>query len=186
MDERQWFEEVYRQHVDLLFRVGRRLQSPGSGDDALDDIIQEVFLALWDRRAELMNHPNVGGWLMEALKFRVSNARSKLTRRALRHAYSLDDEDALPVADVGESPEQRAALARQIDALTDLLGEENARLFLAHVLEGRTAHELAVQQGVSDSCMGMRIYRLRKQLARHPEVFFSLLLLALRWRHLSI
>lgn len=186
MDERQWFEAVYRQHIDLLVRVGRRLQSSSSGDDALDDIIQEVFLALWDRRAELMHHPNVGGWLVEALKFRVSNARSKITRRSLHHAYSLDAEDAMPIADGGETPEQRAALAKQLDALTDLLGEENARLFLAHVLEGRTAHELAAQYGVSDSCMGMRIYRLRRQLAKHPEIFFTLLLFALRWRHLSI
>ena len=176
MEAQEWFEQVYRQYADFLFRVGRRFQGPGEGEDALLDLIQEVFLVLWDRREELMAHPNVGGWLVEALKFRIRGARTKLNRRALRHAYSLDEEDAAPIADTDVTPEQYAAMRQHIDAIRELLGEENAELFLAYVLDGRSAHELALERGVSDSCIWMRIARIKKRLARHPDVFFTILL----------
>lgn len=186
MDEREWFERVYRQNAGLLYRVGRRLLSPEQDEDALYDILQDVFLALWDGRRELMAHPNVGGWLMQALKFRVSNARSKQLRRNLRAAYSLDEDDAPAVAAGGETPEELAALAQYMQALCDLLGEDNARLFLAHALQRRTVHELAAERGVSDSCVAMRLFRLRRQIRLHPEIFFSILMIALHFRSLTI
>ena len=176
MDAQEWFSQVYRQYADFLFRVGRRFQSPGENEDILLDLIQEVFLVLWDRREELMHHPNVGGWLVEALKFRIRGSRSKMTRRALHHAYSLDEDDAAPIADSDITPEQYAATRQHIDAIRALLGDENAELFLAYVLDGRSAHELAQERGVSDSCIFMRIARIKKRLARHPDVFFTILL----------
>lgn len=186
MDERTWFEQVYRQHVDLLYRIGRRLQSPSIDEDALDEILQEVFLTLWDRRDALMNHPNIGGWLTQALKFRVSGRQSKLSRRALHHAYSLDEDDAPPVADGSDSPETLAALSGHYDALRDLLGEEDARLFLAHVLGGKTVRELSAEYGISESGVSMRLFRLRKKLRAHPEIFYAVLLWAWHFRRLTI
>ncbi len=67
MEERAWFEQVYRQNVDLLFRVGRRLLDSDENPDTLYDMVQEIFLLLWDRRETLKTHPNIGGWLMAAL-----------------------------------------------------------------------------------------------------------------------
>ena len=71
VEERAWFELVYRQNVDLLFRVGRRLLDSDENPDTLYDMVQEIFLLLWDRRETLKTHPNIGGWLMAALKFRI-------------------------------------------------------------------------------------------------------------------
>ena len=71
VEERAWFEQVYRQNVDLLFRVGRRLLDSDENPDTLYDMVQEIFLLLWDRRETLKTHPNIGGWLMAALKFRI-------------------------------------------------------------------------------------------------------------------
>ena len=49
VEERAWFEQVYRQNVDLLFRVGRRLLDSDENPDTLYDMVQEIFLLLWDR-----------------------------------------------------------------------------------------------------------------------------------------
>ena len=46
MEERTWFEQVYRQNVDLLFRVGRRLLDSDENPDTLYDMVQEIFLLL--------------------------------------------------------------------------------------------------------------------------------------------
>ncbi|MFR5794527.1 MAG: RNA polymerase sigma factor [Christensenellales bacterium] len=95
----------------MLFRVGRRLLDSDENPDTLYDMVQEIFLLLWDRRETLKTHPNIGGWLMAALKFRILGERGRVTRRALRHAYSLDDDGAAPVSDRALSPEERAVFA---------------------------------------------------------------------------
>lgn len=178
MDEREWFEKLYRDNADFLFRIGRRLLSPGESEDVLLDILQEVFLTAWDRRESLMAHPNPGGWLVEAVKFRIRGSRAKTQRRSLRHARSLDEEDAAPpIADSGPSPEQSAILRDHLDKLEQVVGKENAGLFVGWALEGRSAGELAELYKLSVSCVWMRLSRTKKKLAEHPEIFYIFLVM---------
>lgn len=176
MNQEAWFSEIYQQYADFLFRIGRRLLEKGS-EDLLYDAVQDTFLLLWDRRDELQSHPNIGGWLVEAVKFRIRGSRAKVTRRALRHAYSLDEEDALPLEDSASlSPEQSAVLQSRMEQLRELLGEENANLFIDYTLNGYSAKDLARTYGISESCVWMRISRIKKKLMAHPEIFYVLLL----------
>lgn len=177
MSQEQWFENAYQQYADFLMRIGRRLLTDGS-EDMLYDAIQDSFLLLWDRREELQSHPNIGGWLVEAVKFRILGSRAKVTRRALRHAYSLDEEDVLPLEDpLVLSPEQSAVMQDRLDQLRGLLGEENAALFIDYTLNGFSAKDLADRYGVSESCVWMRISRMKKKLTEHPEIFYTVLLM---------
>ena len=161
MDERAWFEQAYAEYADFLYRIGRRLLA-GRSEDVLYDAIQDVFLTMWNKRAELTAHPNPGGWLVTALKFRLRTD----SRRAARHsALSLDDEDnPLPVEDTrSPSPEESAVLASHVEQLRALLGEEQTQLFLDYALH---------RYGVSPECVWVRISRLRKKIAQHPEIFY--------------
>ena len=150
MEERAWFEQVYRQNVDLLFRVGRRLLDSDENPDTLYDMVQEIFLLLWDRRETLKTHPNIGGWLMAALKFRILGERGRVTRRALRHAYSLDDDGAAPVSDRALSPEERAVFAGHIQAIRRLLKPDMAELFIDYAVNGCTPQQLAQKNGLTE------------------------------------
>ena len=177
MTQEQWFEQTYQQYADFLMRIGRRLLTDGS-EDALYDAIQETFLLLWNRREELQSHPNIGGWLVEAVKFRIRGSRAKVTRRALRHAYSLDEEEAMqPEDSAALSPEQNAVMQNRLEQLRELLGEENAALFIDYTLNGYSAKDLADRYGVSESCVWMRISRMKKKLMEHPEIFYTVLLM---------
>ena len=80
MDERAWFEQTYAEYADFLYRIGRRLLA-GRSEDALYDAIQDVFLTMWNKRAELMAHPNPGGWLVTALKYRLLSDGRRTARR---------------------------------------------------------------------------------------------------------
>lgn len=168
----QWFENAYQQYADLLLRIGRRLLQ-SEDEDVLYDIIQEAFLTLWQKRAQLIDHPNIGGWLVEAVKFRIMGSRAKVTRRSLHHAYSIDEENAMPIEDQRAlSPEENAILRDRTEQLRELLGEENANLFLDYTLNGSTAKELSAIYGISESCVWMRISRMKKKLIQHPELFY--------------
>ena len=171
MDERAWFEQTYAEYADFLYRIGRRLLA-GHSEDALYDAIQDVFLTMWSKRAELMAHPHPGGWLVTALKYRLLSDGRRTSRRGA--ALSLDDpENPLPVEDAHvPSPEESAMLESHIDQLRALLGEEQTQLFLDYVLCGYSAKELASRYGVSPECVWVRISRLRKKIAQHPEIFY--------------
>lgn len=175
MDEREWFTDLYRRYADMLARVGRRLLYPNAGEEDVAELVQDVFLLLWNKREALREHPNPGGWLIQALKFRAAHRRDAAMRERLRAAYSLDAEDAAPVCAEGETPEERAAMAVHTEAIKALLGEEDGALFLAYVLEGKSARQIAENLGLSLSCVSMRIYRLRRRLREHPEIFFAIL-----------
>ena len=137
---------------------------------------RRYFLTAWNKRVQLMRHPNPGGWLVEALKFRVMSARTRSQRKSLREAYSLDEEDSpAPVAEKELSPEQSAILAGHMRKLRELLGQENAEIFLAWAVEGRSAAEIAAAHDLTTSCVWMRISRSRKKLAAHPELFYIFL-----------
>ena len=178
MNEKEWFEHLYQQHADYLFRLGRNLL--GGGDDgALYDLMQDTFLDAWDKRAALMKHPNIGGWLTLSLKNRASAFRQKTRRRSAHSAYSLDDGESRPLAGQTMTPEQVALLKDRIAALNDLLGEDNARLFLAYAVEGCTARELSGKWGLSEDCIWMRISRMKRKLVAHPEIFYAMLLLTI-------
>ena len=64
-----------------------------------------------------------------------------------------------------------------IDQLRALLGEEQTQLFLDYALHGYTAKDLAARCGVSPECIWVRISRLRRKIAQHPEIFYILILL---------
>lgn len=176
MDERAWFEGAYAQYADFLYRIGRRLLA-GRSEDVLCDAIQDVFLTMWNKRAELTAHPNLGGWLVTALKFRLRTDSRRAARRGT--PLSLDDaENPLPVEDTHvPSPEESAVLQSHIAQLRALLGEEQTQLFLDYALHGYTAKDLAMRYGVSPECIWVRISRLRRKIAQHPEIFYILILL---------
>ena len=64
---------------------------------------------------------------------------------------------------------------RDVDArraVSALLGEEQTQLFLDYALHGYTAKDLAKRCGVSPECIWLRISRLRRRIAQHPEIFY--------------
>lgn len=176
MNEREWFERMYQEHADMLFRLARHLLQ-GSDDSAVYDLLQDTFLDAWSKRALLSAHPNVGGWLVLSVKNRAAAMAGKAKRRSLRHAYSLDEEEARPIADAAMTPEQEALLQERTAAIRALLGEENAALFLAYTVDGCSARELGRQWGLSEDCVWMRISRMKRKLVAHPEIFYAAMML---------
>lgn len=178
MNEREWFEQIYHDHADMLFRLGRHLLG-GQDDSTLYDLMQDTFLDAWSKREKLMEHPNIGGWLALSLKNRAMAAQQKARRRGMRNAYSLDDEESAPVADSAMTPEQETLLGDRVAALRDLLGEENAALFLAYAVDGCTAREIGRRWHLSEECVWMRISRMKRKLVAHPEIFYAMLMLVI-------
>lgn len=176
MNEMVWFEATYDRYADYCFRLADRLLG---GADAALDVVQDAFLAMWKRRGELIAHPNIGGWLTVTVRNRATTLLRERSRRARRHAYSLDEIECAPVTAPDLTPEQQAELSSRMSDLRKLLGDEDAEMFLAFIVGGYKAKELAARYGMKENRFYMRISRMKKKLAAHPELFYALLLCSL-------
>ncbi|MEG1013570.1 MAG: sigma-70 family RNA polymerase sigma factor [Clostridia bacterium] len=177
MSDEQWLEQIWREHYKLLYDTGRyTLQGQPERMDRLYDDIQNAFLALWNKREKLKNHPNIGGWLVCALRLQLKTSAGKVYRDASHRAYSIDDENAPSLEDTQQSVDADLLAEDKRTALKEVLGEENAVLFLAYTLGNQTAKELAAKYGMSEASIWVRISRIKKKLLGHPEIFYVFLL----------
>ena len=169
-----WLEKLYRQHYELLYRLGSRLCAHyGLPPDSLYDQMQEVFLILWRRREALKAHPNPGGWLVNALKLQLMAQSRKPAQKEAPLSPSAEK-----IAEGPPTPPELFLQKEAVRAVERLLGRETAALFFAYTLEGIPGRELATRLGISEASLRMRVSRAKKKLMQHPEVF-SLLLFSL-------
>ena len=89
------FEEVYRQHVQAVFRfamsvVGRR--------ELAEDLTSEAFLALW-RNFDGIDHSQLPGWLIAVVRNRARDwwRHQQVEQRHLEHAMEPPASEAPPL-----------------------------------------------------------------------------------------
>lgn len=176
MNELDWFESTYHRYVDFCFKLGRNYMRNMQDDGILYDMVQEVFVLLWVKRKELMEHPNIGGWLALAVRYRMLNHHAEIRKQRLHRAYSIDAECVPEIKAMDLTPEQCVELQSKVDELRRFLGEEDASLFLAYAAEGYKAKDLSRKYQLPENTVYMRIHRIKKKLAAHPELFYALIL----------
>lgn len=181
-----WLEELYGQYYTMLYKAGMRLCKTPAQFSGLYDELQEVFVALWRKREQLLHHPNIGGWLVCALRLQLLARAQKGAKEFHSTAFSLDDENAPALraeSSMPAEPTEALLYQEKIEALESLLGADHAQLFLAYTLEGRSAKELATQYRLTEASVWMRISRMKKKIMEHPEIFSLLLFSLLGFTH---
>jgi RNA polymerase sigma factor (sigma-70 family) len=176
-----WLEELYERDYALLYRVGRVfLGSNAAQETLIEDQIQETFVRAWQKRSSLQKHPNPDGWLVECFRNCLMNACKKQSREWKHHAFSIDAENAQPLADkVHLSPDDYARTKEQINLLRRLLGEKDADIFLRYCVYGEKASTIAAELNISDQALRMRISRLKKKILSNRTLFSCLVTLCL-------
>lgn len=116
---------------------------------AAEDLLQEVFVALWEHRLRLDLRRPVGGWL-----FVVShNKAAAYLKKRVRETLALS---AAPAPD-GPAAEQRAAVETELfeqqwarlEAAAERLPARQQRVFRLCRYEGKSAEEAAALVGIS-------------------------------------
>ena len=83
------------------------------------------------------------------------------------------------MSDRALSPEERAVFAGHIQAIRRLLKPDMAELFIDYAVNGCTPQQLAQKNGLTASCVWMRLNRCKRRLREHPEFFYLFLLIVL-------
>jgi RNA polymerase sigma-70 factor (ECF subfamily) len=156
-DERAHFEALFRDtRAALLDYLARR----AAADDA-GDLLAEVYLVAWRRRADLPAGDERRLWLYGVAQRVVAEHRRRTWRRIEAEA------GAPPPGDRPAADEERGAAVRQaLESLSAL----DRELVTLTAWEELTPAEAARVVGITANNARVRLHRIRSRLARHPRL----------------
>lgn len=168
-------EEHYRAIAPKLTSY---LVGSGSSYEQACDIVQETFLRIWKRRDDLQDDASQ----VSGLAFTIArNYRNDLARKAKHEVLQAEISDAdygsdetgcrAPADDAfvlpdrpGELAEETAALRARLRAALEEVPPLLREAFLLFQLGEMSIREIAVQTGVSESLVKVRIFRAKEKL----------------------
>ena len=183
MFENNDFGKVYVAHFSKMKRFAQEYVS--SEEDA-ENIVQDVFLELWEKRAVLSMPVNLMAFLFTATKNRcVDHLRHKTVVRET--ADKLMEEQRLLLKmkfDSLEAFDQNFLTDSDIEEILnkaiDSLPEKCRQIFIKSRIEGKKQKEIAAELNVSintvETQMGIAYKKLRDELKDYLPLLFFLLI----------
>lgn len=160
--DRDAFELVFRHWYPRLADYACRLLD---GADAAEDAVQDVFVAIWDRRDRLPDADALAGYLFRAVRNRSLNQLRHRRTAGRLLALHGDDPVIAPDAETGLEDQELDAAYRA--ALADL-APRGREIFLLSRDQGLTYPEIARTLGISvktvETLMGRALAALRERL----------------------
>lgn len=170
-DDREAFTELYNRYWDKLFTVAmHRL----ADEHEAEEVVQEVFLSLWQRRYTLKLTHTINTYLSVAVKYRIINHLDKQYRKK-EHINSLAI--SLPQGEDSTShwlseKELRAQLEKSIKQLPP----KCRIVFLLSRDEQKTNAEIAAELNIAEKTVEAHMTRALGALRQNLNLSVPLLL----------
>ncbi len=108
--DQQAFEALYLRHSQVLFRY---LNSMLRRNEAVEEILQETFLVVWEQAALFEGRASVKTWL-----FRIAHYKAVSWLRKNQNALSLEESPELAGDPSGVSVDEADALRQALEKLS--------------------------------------------------------------------
>ncbi len=150
---------------DFSDAVWRFIRSRVASDADADDVLQEVFLKVHDRRTQLRDSERVAGWV-----FRIaSNAVTDHHRRNAKHEHPPPELEPKPARPKPVAVDSEQLLVQCIRPFVAQLPAHYQEAIELTELQGMTQAEAAEHVGMSVSGMKSRVQRGRGKLRQALE-----------------
>ncbi len=154
------FLEIYRRNKDKIAgHLLRLLKSPA----LVEEVLQEVFLVLWEKRQALNKEQNLSGYL-----YRVAVNKSKNIFRRLAYDKRMRADFLENIYGPAENPIEAwledKDTKRVLDALLDTLPPQQRKVFILCKLEGLSYKEVSEQLQISETTVNSHIRNANKSL----------------------
>lgn len=159
-DPPQTLADVYARYAGLVYRIARRL---GVADEAVEDVMHEVFLVVHRRLPEYDGRAAMSTWLYHLTRGVVSNHHRRRAREARR--LSLVAEDGRSAADP-ETLTRRQRAIEFVQRFIETLDEDQRLVFELAEIDGLSVPEIAEIAGVGVNTAYSRLRLARKRFAR--------------------
>ena len=175
------FEEIYLDYFPRLLRFAR--EYVGSEEDA-ENIIQDVFMTLWERRNDLKVHISMVSYLFLLIKNRcIDHLRRKIHaekgKKEIQKQYDLEMQMklySLEALDQGLISD--TDIERIITNAIDSLPAKCREIFIRNKMDGKKYKEIAEELQISvntvENQMSIALRKLREQLKDYMPIFLFL------------
>ncbi|MBB2149259.1 RNA polymerase sigma factor [Pedobacter gandavensis] len=164
------YTEIYNRHKNLL---QNHLYKKLGDLELVKDVLQDLFVKLWDQKSELPITDNLPGYLFSAARNRVFNhlSRQQVASKYISSLHTFINEDNY-ITDLAIREKEFAKIIRQeIEALPAKMRE----VFLLS-RDGHFSHEeIAKQLGISPQTVSKQISNALKTLRLRLGVLFYFL-----------
>lgn len=148
------FTEIYNRYWQALLHTAFHILQD---KEAVQDIIQDVFISLWMRRSEV-NIKNLNGYLHQAVRFSVFKAI-----REMRHDRTFYERlTAVTVDIITDDPLLFKEQQQLIQQLIDTMPKDWQEAFLLSRENNMTFKQIAELLGISEKTVEKRISRSLK------------------------
>jgi RNA polymerase sigma-70 factor (ECF subfamily) len=154
----QDFEQLYARHAGAVRGYAMRRCDP----ETADDVVADVFLVAWRRRAELPEEPLP--WLLGTARHVMANHARGQSRRVRLH-----DRLAAEPAIVAQPAQAEGRESARVRAALSSLSERDRELLLLMAWEGLELRQAAEVLGVRPNTLAVRFHRARRRLSAALE-----------------
>ncbi len=151
------FERLYRDNYPFVWAAARRCGAP---DDAVGDVVQDVFVTAHRRLDELRWEVSPRGWLYGVTRRVAFRYRRSAARTARRNAA------VARTSARSEAPHARLEAARELERLLARIDAEQRQAFEMSELLGMSGPEIAGELGVPLNTVYSRVRLARRRLER--------------------
>ncbi len=165
------FEQIYKLYWTQLFNTAYKLLPE---KEKCNDIIQNVFTDLWNRRATL-DLDNPSAYLHTAVRFQVLK---QVSRNPKNNAFteSFETELISPLTTDGEVLEKEVKVL--IELFIKALPQKRRDIFLMYYFKGLSTSQIASQLNVSQKTVQNQLATASNALRlRLTQLFLSMLIL---------
>lgn len=169
--DRSAFKSIFDTfYLQLYFHCRKYIPDP----EEAKDLLQNVFLRLWERREEIKIEVSLKAYLFRSVQNECLNFI-----RSLHPNVSLSDIDSeCTVPDIGvpSAPDEDAEgqeIEKTIDSIIDTLPEQCRKIFIMSRMKGMRNKEIAEYLSVSVRTVDTQIYRALKIMKKGLKDFLS-------------
>lgn len=164
------FEALFHEYHQPLLRFVERIVF---NRDACEDIVQSVFISLWENAGSLEIRQSIQAWLFQAVRFKGLTHLRNLNIQDKHKLLFLENE----ITEMTECEQYDVAeLSKKINDSIASLPEEMQKIFRLKYIDGLMVKEIAEQLTISENTVKTQLKRaktkLRVKLARASFIYF--------------
>ncbi|MBZ4037662.1 RNA polymerase sigma-70 factor [Flavobacterium sp. 17A] len=158
-DDQLAYTEIFERYSRVLVNHAYKILN---NRDEANDVVQEVFLSIWNRRMELIITGTLSSYLYKATKNRILNhiAHEKVVSRYVDSISNFIENDYVFADSKLRERELESIIAKEIA----LLPEKMREVFLLRKVEELSYDEIALQLNITDKTAKQQVYNSLKIL----------------------
>ncbi len=166
------FTEIYNRYKGLLYIYACKITKD---EDVAEDIVQDVFIYLWDKRKTIDFKLSISSYLYSAIRYKFFDLidREKVRENYIQKFQIFLDKQEYTTDEYIAEKELRATIEKEIDNLPDKMRE----IFLLSRKTNLSNKEIAERLGISEKTVKNQVSTALKTLRIKLGLFTFLVLL---------